>query len=203
MAFDLDDPDRATDTLRLRSGAHLTLRFAGPGDAAALQGYFRALSPSSRYNRLMGAAPELPETQLARFVRPGQDDAFTVLALAASDAGAAVIGELRYAHHGEDDAIEFGVSVLDRWHGQGIGAALLANLECRGAARGATRLYADTLRSNTRMIALARKTGYAFEPSPIDWKQTRLAKQVSDAALIVPCASLRLAAAHRRQAVGR
>jgi len=182
MACKLDDPDRTTNMLRLRSGAYLTLHVAGPSDATPLQSYFRALSPSSRYNRLMGAARELPETQLARFVRPGEDDAFTVLAFTASDAGAAVIAELRYVHHAEHEAVEFGVSVLDRWQGQGIGAALLANLECRAAARAATRLYADTLRSNTAMIALARKSGYGFETSPTDWKQTRLVKAVAASA---------------------
>ncbi|WP_322516170.1 GNAT family N-acetyltransferase [Rhodopseudomonas palustris] len=203
MAFDVDDPGRFTDTVRLSSGASLTLRFAGVADTDLLQHYFRTLSDASRYSRLMGAAPELPHSQLARFVHIGEADAFTVLASIASDSGETVVGEIRYALHRAEAAVEFGISVDDRWHGRGVGIALLSNLECRAAALGADRIFGDTLRSNAAMIRLARKCGYEFQPSPYDWKQTRLGKAVDYAPQDIPCASWRLAAATRGVAPAR
>ncbi|MFC0239915.1 GNAT family N-acetyltransferase [Rhodopseudomonas telluris] len=193
MRVDLDHPADYTDRLRLKSGVALTLRFAGLDDAALLQDYFRALSPSSRYSRLMGAAPELPAGQLVRFLRLGEAGAYTVLATLGNDHGETAVAELRYVHHDDEHAVEFGVSVHDRWQGRGIGTALLANLDCRAAALGAGTLYGDTLRSNAAMIGLARKSGYQLEAS-IDWKQTRMRKPVAYVPQTIPCASWRMAA---------
>ncbi|WP_420134542.1 GNAT family N-acetyltransferase [Rhodopseudomonas sp.] len=203
MSVDLDHPARYTDQLRLKSGVALTLRFAGLDDGDLLQDYFRALSPASRYSRLMGAAPELPTGQLVRFLRLGEADAYTVLATLANDDGETAVAELRYVHHQDEQAVEFGVSVHDRWQGQGIGAALLANLECRAAALGAEQIYGDTLRSNAGMIGLARNSGYEFAASS-DWKQTRFVKPVNYAPQAIPCASWRFAALRneRAQAAG-
>jgi RimJ/RimL family protein N-acetyltransferase len=195
--MDFDNLEGLTDRIRLRSGATLTLRFAAPADAELLQGYFRGLSGTARYNRLMSAVPELPVGQLAKFVRSGEADAYSVLASVGSDGGESVVGEVRYAHHPEDNAVEFGISVGDRWQRQGIGAALLTNLECRAAAFGAFLLYGDTLRSNLAMIGLARDGGFTLAASPTDWKQTRLEKQISYAPSDIPCASWRLAALRR------
>jgi GNAT superfamily N-acetyltransferase len=193
-ALNLDHLAQYTDVVRLRSGATLTLRFAEPGDAGALQRYFRSLSQASRYNRLMGAAPELPSTQLEKFIHAGEGGSYSVIATMAIDGVEIAVGEVRYAYHPETASLEFGVSVDDGWHGQGIGAALLSNLDCRAAALGAERLFGDTLRSNSAMLGLARKIGLAHMQSPGDWKQVRLEKPIGYAPHEIPCASWRLAA---------
>ena len=87
-----------------------------------------------------------------------------------------IVGEARYGFEADTASFEFGLSIDDRWQGQGIGSALLGNLECRAAAFGAERLFGDTLRSNDVMIGLARKSGFAFTPSPGDWKLVRFRK---------------------------
>ena len=97
----------------------------------------------------------------------------------------------------DKDSFEFGLSIDDRWQGHGIGSALLQNLECRAAAFGATRLFGDTLRSNAAMIALARKSGFAFTNNPDDWKLVRFQKQSDSTPKDIPCASWRLAAAEQ------
>jgi GNAT superfamily N-acetyltransferase len=196
MALQFIDLGRTADLLRLPSGVALTIRYAGPADAEALQDYFRALSPRSRYNRLMGPAPELPQGLLVRFVQTGDAGAYSLLATMANDAGESVIGEARYAFEPDTGSIEFGVSVADRWHGQGIGRLLIDNVTCRGAAHGALRLFGDTLRDNHAMIALARNTGFGFAPTPGDWKQVRFEKAIGLAPYKNPCASWRLAVAN-------
>ena len=79
-ALRLDDLRQHSDTLRLRSGQSLQLRFVEPGDADALQGYFRALTTGSRYNRFLGATSELPPGVLYGFTHVGEADRFTVIA---------------------------------------------------------------------------------------------------------------------------
>jgi len=193
-SFRLDDLRQHSDVLRLRSGKSVTVRFIEPGDAEALQAYFRSLTTSSRYNRFLGAMSELPRNLLEDFVHVGERDRFSVIATMTIDGRETIVGEARYAFDPRNDSFEFGLSIDDRWQGQGVGSALLGNLECRAAAFGATRLFGDTLRSNAVMIALARKSGFAFTNNPDDWKLVRFQKHSDLAPKQIPCASWRIAA---------
>src|ERR1700676_4522816 len=156
IALRLNDLRQHSDILRLPTGKPLTVRFVEPRDADALQGYFRSLTVRSRYNRFPGARSELPQTELGHFIHVGEDDRFSVVATMVIDGIETVVGEARYGFDADTESFEFGLAIEDRWQGQGIGSALLRNLQCRAAALGATRLFGDTLRSNDAMIGLAR-----------------------------------------------
>jgi GNAT superfamily N-acetyltransferase len=193
-----DDLRQYSDVLRARNGNSVTVRFVEPRDGEALQNYFRALTTRSRYNRFLGATSELPPSVLEQFIHIGELDRFSVIATMLVDGHEIIVGEARYAF--EDGSIEFGLSIDDRWQGHGIGKALLKNLECRAASFGAERLFGDTLRSNEAMISLARKSGYAFLPSPGDWKLVRFEKHIDVEPRDIPCASWKLAALSRQLA---
>jgi GNAT superfamily N-acetyltransferase len=195
-----DDLRQYSDVLRARSGEAVTVRFVESRDAEALQNYFRSLTTRSRYNRFLGAASELPPSLLDQFIHIGEADRFSVVATLWVDGQEIIVGEARYAFETETASIEFGLSIDDRWQGHGIGKALLKNLECRAASFGAGRLFGDTLRSNDAMISLARKSGYAFMPSPGDWKLVRFAKHIDAEPRDTPCASWKLAALPRQLA---
>lgn len=196
-ALRLDDLRQHSDVLRSRRGEAVTVRFVEPRDADGIQNYFRGLSARSRYNRFFGAISELPPGQLDRFIHVGEADQFSVVATMQVDGLDTIVGEARYAFDFETSSFEFGLSIDDGWQGHGIGAALLKNLECRAAAFGASRLFGDTLRSNDAMIALAKKSGYAFSNSPGDWKLVRFGKEINLAPQDIPCASWKLAALSR------
>ena len=189
-----DDLRQYSDVLRSRHGEAVTVRFVEPRDAEALQNYFRSLSARSRYSRFLGAASELPPSELDHFIHVGEADRFSVVATISIDSRETIVGEARYAFDSATASIEFGLSIDDRWQGHGIGKALLKNLECRAASFGAERVFGDTLRSNETMIALARKAGYAFTNTPGDWRLTRFQKQIYVEPQEIPCASWRLAA---------
>ena len=193
-ALGFDDLRQHADILRLRQGNAVTVRFVEPRDAEELQAYFRSLTVRSRYNRFLGAISELPKTELDRFIHAGEDDRFSVIAVMSIDGFETIVGEARYGFEADTASFEFGLSVDDRWQGQGIGSALLRNLQCRAAAFGAKRLFGDTLRSNDVMIDLARKSGFAFANSPGDWKLVRFEKHIGLAPQEIPCASWRIAA---------
>ena len=124
----LDDLRQHSDILRLRGGQSLTVRFVEPDDAEALQGYFRALTIRSRYSRFFGAMSELPRDLLEHFVHAGEDDRFSVIATMVIDGRETIVGEARCAFDAEAESFEFGLSIDDRWQGQGIGSALLLSL---------------------------------------------------------------------------
>ena len=188
---------RHTDHLRLRDGKTLIVRLVAPDDAEVLQRYFRQLSARSRYNRFLGALSELPASELDHFIHAGENDRFSVIAVLMIDGRETIVGEARYGFEAATGIFEFGISIDDRWQGQGIGSALLRNLECRAAALGAHRMFGDTLRSNEVMIRLARKSGYAFTRNPDDWKLARFEKQIDPIRQDIPCASWRLAREQR------
>jgi RimJ/RimL family protein N-acetyltransferase len=190
----LDDLRQYSDVLRSQRGETVTVRFVEPRDAEALQNYFRSLSARSRYSRLLGAASELPPSELEHFIHVGEADRFSVVATISIDGRETIVGEARYAFDSATASIELGLSIDDRWQGHGIGKALLKNLECRAASFGAERILGDTLRSNEAMIALARKAGYTFTNSPGDWRLSRFQKQIHVEPQEIPCASWRLAA---------
>ena len=193
--FSADDLGRFTDVLRLPSGRSLIVRFVTPDGADALQSYFRSLSRDSRYRRLMGAASELPPSELDKAIHVGAHNIFAVVAEINIGDANTIVGEARYAFDPMSLNVEFGISIDDRFQGQGMGAAMLANLECRAAALGAERLIGDTLRNNEGMIALARKLGFSFKPAPGDWKQVRFEKCLVSEVADIPCESWRIAAA--------
>ena len=201
IAIRLNDLKQYSDVLLSRGGKPFTVRFVEPRDAQALQAYFRGLSVRSRYNRFFGAMSELPAGLLDHFIHPGEDDRFSIVALMHVDGLETIVGEARYAFNADTSRFEFGLSVDDRFQGQGIGQALLSNLECRAAAFGAEHIFGDTLRSNDAMIAAARKAGYRFVASPGDWKLIRFEKQLDVAPQGIPCASWRLAAEQAVHAV--
>jgi GNAT superfamily N-acetyltransferase len=189
-----DDLRQYSDVLRSRRGDAVTVRFVEPRDSEELQNYFRSLSARSRYNRFLGAMAELPQPVLERFTHVNERDGFTVVATMQVEGFETIVGEARYIFNPVDGSFEFGLSIEDRWQGFGIGAALLKNLECRAAAFGAERLFGDTLRSNESMIALARKSAFAFTQHPDDWKLVRFEKEIAVAPAEIPCASWRIAA---------
>ena len=193
---------RHTDYLRLRDGKTLTVRLVAPDDAETLQRYFRQLSTRSRYNRFLGAMSELPASELDHFIHAGENDRFSVVAAMTIDGRETVVGEARYGFEVATGQFEFGISIDDRWQGRGIGSTLLHNLECRAAALGAHGMFGDTLRSNEPMIALARKSGYAFTRHPDDWKLVRFEKPIDPIHQDIPCADWRLVAERRMAEAG-
>ncbi len=184
---------RYTDIVRLKGGRPLTVRFIEQTDADALMAYFRGLSRQSRYNRLMGAASELPLSELDKTLHVGEGSRFAVIAELKVNGADVIVGEARYSYNAETQNTEFGLSIGDEWQGQGIGSAILSNLECRAAALGALRLFGETFRNNDQMIGLARKAGYSFGGGASDWRQVRFEKPLYRATEI-PCESWKQAA---------
>jgi GNAT superfamily N-acetyltransferase len=182
------DPDRSEIRMlraKRRPDIRLALRPARASDGDGLQNYVRGLSPQSRYNRFLGAANELPASELARALAANGRDTLTLLLASTAGDREAIVGEARAALSCEERAGEFAMSIADDWRRLGVGSALLEEIERKAASDGIEWLFGDTLRTNEGMIALARGRGFrlgaGFEP-----RLVRIQKRL-DAAPDLPC----------------
>ena len=187
--------DRAVDsdlsvfrTLRARHRPEmqLALRAARADDGDALQTYVRGLSPMSRYNRFLGAASELPTSQLERALAVDGREFLTLLLTSTVEYRETVVGEARVALSCVKRAGEFSMSIADDWQHLGLGSALLQEIERRAAADGIELLFGDTLRTNKGMIGLARGCGFQLGPG-FEPRVVRIQKRLMDVAPDVPC----------------
>ncbi len=80
-----------------RPDIRLALRPARSSDGDALKTYVRGLSPQSRYNRFLGAASELPASELARALAANGRDTLTLLLTSTAEDRETVVGEARVA----------------------------------------------------------------------------------------------------------
>ena len=169
-----------------RPDTRLFLRAVRSSDGDALQTYVRALSPQSRYNRFLGAASELPPSELARTLAANGRDTLTLLLASAAENRETIVGEARVALSCAERAGEFGMSIADDWRRLGLGSALLEHIERRAAVEGIELLFGDTLRTNEAMIGLARGRGFSLGPG-FEARLVRIEKRLEDAAPDLPC----------------
>ena len=149
---------------RTEADIRLVLRPVRSSDGEALQNYVRGLSPRSRYNRFLGAASELPASELARALAANGRDTLTLLLTSTVGARETVVGEARVALSCAERAGEFGMSIADDWRHLGAGSAVLQEIERKAAADGIELLFGDTLRTNEAMIGLALGSRFRLEP---------------------------------------
>jgi GNAT superfamily N-acetyltransferase len=182
------DPDRLEFRILRAKGRpeiRLALRPARSSDGDALQSYVRGLSPQSRYNRFLGAANELPASELARALAANGGDTLTLLLTSTAEDRETVVGEARVALSCADRAGEFSMSIADDWRRLGVGSALLEEIERKAAADGIEWLFGDTLRTNEGMIALALGRGFRLGAG-LEPRLVRMQKRL-DAAPDLPC----------------
>jgi GNAT superfamily N-acetyltransferase len=182
--------------------AWLALRPAGGSDGDALQNYFRALSPQSRYNRVLIAANELAPAELARALAANGRETATLLLTWRAETRETVVGETRMALSCAERTAEFSMSIADDWRRLGVGSALLEEIERRAAADGIEWLFGDVLRTNEAMIALARRRGFRLEMG-LEGRLLRIQKRLDDAAPDPPCRQWAEIVASDRPSYGR
>ena len=185
-SLETDRPEFRLLRVNGRPEIRLRLRPARMCDGDALQSYVRGLSPQSRYNRFLGAASELPASELARALAANGRDTLTLLLTTAADDRETLVGEARVAFSCAERAGEFSMSIADDWRRLGVGSALLQEIERRAEADGIEWLFGDTLRTNDGMIGLAIRRGFLLEPG-LEPRLVRIEKRLEDPASDLPC----------------
>ena len=141
--------------------APVALRQIRPDDAAALQGFVRALSPASRYMRFHGALNQLSDAML-RVLTLVDQRAHVAFVLTVTEQGTErIVGEARYAVSSDGETAELGIALADAFRGLGLAERLLAALIDAARAAGLRWLVGEVLAGNVRMLAFMRRCGFA------------------------------------------
>lgn len=141
--------------------APVTLRPIQPGDAGALQGFVRVLSPMSRRLRFHASLNELSEATLKALTCVDQRR-YVAFVLTVTEHGTErIVGEARYAEFGDAETAEFAIAVADAFHGLGLAERLVAALIDAARANGLRWLVGEVLAGNSRMLAFMRRCGFS------------------------------------------
>ena len=105
----------------------------------------------------------LPPQMLARFTQIDYDREIALVALSESESQEKMLGVARIIVERNLKEAEFSVAVGDRWHGKGIGAALLQRCLSIAKERGLEKVNGVVLAENTQMLALGKKLGFTIK----------------------------------------
>jgi acetyltransferase len=144
----------------------IRLRPIRPEDAPLMEALFTTLSSQTIYFRFFSPMKSLPPSMLARFTQIDYDREIALVAGRETPAGEDLMGVARVIDTLNPCEAEFAVLVGDRWHGKGIGAALLKECLRIAKLRGVTTVWGSVLAENTQMLALGRKLHFAIKRVP-------------------------------------
>lgn len=163
----------------LADGGRVLIRPLRAADLALAPQFYAALSPRTRYLRLMQQSPTLPPSTLAQLRAQLQDPRASAFAVVVAHASAEeIVGGGRIVPTRRRARCEFALTVIDCWQGRGVGHVVLAELVHRARALGYSRIEGYALSINAGMIALAARTRMRVEPVPDDPTLVRLSRHL-------------------------
>jgi RimJ/RimL family protein N-acetyltransferase len=122
---------------------------------------FAELSPQSRRQRFLTSLPELSDAMLRLLVDEvdGVDHVALLLTVLPEDGPVRPVGVARLVRYPREPAVaDVAVTVIDAWHGHGIGSALIRDLLARRPA-GVTRLRTTVAADNHASLAMLSRHG--------------------------------------------
>ncbi len=152
----------------LRNGTEITLRPIRPEDAEMEQAFVKALSDDTRYFRFMDALRELPRSMLVRFTQLDYEREIALVAITQRADHPMQIGVVRYATNPDGESCEFALVIGDEWQRHGLGQIMMEYLMEIAAQRGLKMIEGEVLGSNSGMLHLMTRLGFAIRTSPED-----------------------------------
>ena len=150
-------PDRYEWLITTKTGLSLFVRPIRPEDQPLMVQFWDALSPETVYNRFLQHIRSLPQELVARHTQIDYDRELALVALDQSGEQERIVGVARLVGHPDGHEAELGMSVGDRWQGQGVGAKLLELLVPIARERGLKKVCSQVFAENEAALAAARR----------------------------------------------
>jgi ribosomal protein S18 acetylase RimI-like enzyme len=145
----------------LRDGRPFKIRALRPDDRDGLLAAVGQTSAQSLYRRFFSPRRGFTEEQIAYFVNVDFVAHVALVAALEENGRRMIIGGGRYIVVQPGKA-EVAFVVVDRYQGQGIGAALMRHLAAIARDAGLEELVAEVLADNISMLKVFRKSGLRF-----------------------------------------
>ncbi|MBI5062311.1 MAG: GNAT family N-acetyltransferase [Desulfatitalea sp.] len=160
-------PNQYEMNLAVNGLGTVLIRPIRPEDAPLLQGLFATLSARSIYFRFFTPLKEIPSEMLARFTQIDYDREIAMVAIHEGNGQEEEMLAVGRIIKGLDPSLaEFAILVGDRWHGKGIGAALLRWCLKIAKSQGVRDIWGTVVSDNTQMIVLGRKLKFKIQRQP-------------------------------------
>jgi RimJ/RimL family protein N-acetyltransferase len=144
--------------IALRDGSRVRVRRLRDSDRQLLLRGFRRLGAESRYRRFLAPTPKLSERTVRYLVEIDHRDHEALIAL--DERCDEAVGVARYVRDpARPDAAEVAVTVIDDWHGRGLGTLLLEAITMRAREEGVDTFTALMLVENSQMMDLLERLG--------------------------------------------
>lgn len=144
----------------LRDGRRVLFRPIRPDDKSRLQVGLGKMSKESRYQRFFSPIDHFTERQLRYLTEIDYVNHFAWVALLPDEQGTPGVGVGRWVRlASEPEAAEGAVTVIDEFHGQGIGKTLLWLAAHSAIERGIKRFRVWTLGDNSKVQRLLEELG--------------------------------------------
>jgi RimJ/RimL family protein N-acetyltransferase len=142
----------------LCDGRHVEIRAFKPDDRADLESALARTSSQSLYRRFFTVKRSFSQKEREFFLNADFVDHVALMAWAEEPTGSIIVGGGRYIVVQPGKA-EIAFIVIDRFQGQGVGAALMRHLAVIARAAGLKRLVAEVLSENAAMLKVFEKSG--------------------------------------------
>jgi GNAT superfamily N-acetyltransferase len=146
---------RSAREIELPDGSRVVIAPMEPGDADGLQRFHRTLSDHTTYLRFFAVHPVLSTREVERFTLVDHVDREAVTA----KVGDEIVAVARFDRTAGGGEAEVAFVVGDAWQGRGLGSVLFREIVDRARLVGVRTLVADTLATNSRMLAVFHHAG--------------------------------------------
>jgi len=146
---------------KLRTGERIEIRAVRPQDRDDLMAAVDHTSSDSLYRRFFAVRRHFTETEESFYLNVDFVSHVALVALADENGQPIIIGGGRYVV-GEPGQAEIAFTVVDKYQGRGLGAALLRHLTVIARQTGLRELVAYVLPDNRAMLKVFEKSGLKY-----------------------------------------
>ena len=152
------EPSNYSAVEKLRNGERIEIRALKPQDRDDLMAAVSHTSSESLYRRFFAVRRHFSETEESFYLNIDFVSHVALVALADENGQHSIVGGARYVV-GEPGQAEVAFTVVDKYQGRGLGAALLRNLVAIARQAGLRELVAYVLPDNRAMLKVFEKSG--------------------------------------------
>jgi len=147
--------------ITLKDGTIVQLRPIHKDDGAKYEDLAKYISDESMYNRFLGVV-KLTDKQIEKFTQLDYSKEMAIVAEVLSNDQKQIIGIARLAAD-EYNTAEMAITIIDNWHGQGLGKLLTHYILKIGKELGYKTITARVFESNKAMIKILDQAEFVLK----------------------------------------